>query len=283
MTPLLDTHLHLVYPDKAAVSWTDGIEALAGKPFTVPDYQALTANRGVGGAIFMETGVDDADYQTETRFVAGLASNPENKIVGMIASCRPEANDGYDAWLDECSDMPVVGYRRILHVVDDDMSNSETFRANIRKLGSLDLTFDMCFLSGQLPVAIELAKACDNTSLILNHCGVPDIAGGGLDPWRQHISDLAALPNVACKISGVMAYCASGEASLKTVRPYLDHVVTAFGADRIVWGSDWPVVNMANGIGDWIEVTRNFLSGMSNSEAEKLGHTNAERIYRVQL
>lgn len=283
MTPLLDTHLHLVYPDKAAVSWTDGIEALAGKAFTVPDYLALTANRGVGGAIFMETGVDDADYQAEARFVAGLAANPENKIIGMIGSCRPETGDGYDAWLDECSDMPVVGYRRILHVVDDDMSTSETFRANIRKLGSLDLTFDMCFLSGQLPVAIELAKACDNTSLILNHCGVPDIAGGGLDPWRQHISDLAALPNVACKISGVMAYCASGEASLETVRPYLDHVVTAFGADRIVWGSDWPVVNMANGIGDWIEVTRNFLSGMSNSEAEKLGHTNAERIYRVQL
>ena len=283
MTPLLDTHLHLIYPDIAGVSWTDSIEALTGKAFTIQDNLGLTAGKGVGGAIFMEAGVDDDDYQSETRFIAGQAADKANGLVGIIASGRPENDDGYDAWLDECSDMPVVGYRRILHVVDDDMSTTRTFRANIRKLGNRDLTFDMCFLTRQLPLAIELARACDNTSLILNHCGVPDIAGNRLDPWRQHISDLAALPNVACKISGVMAYCAPGEASLETVSPYLDHVVTAFGADRIVWGSDWPVVNMANGVGDWIEATRNFLDGMSDSEAVNLAHANAERIYRVRL
>ncbi len=283
MTPLLDTHLHLIYPDIAGVAWTKGIDVLANKAFTIKDNLGLTTGKGVGGAIFMETGVDDADYQAETRFIASQAADKANRIVGMIASCRPETDDHYDAWLDQCSDMPVVGYRRILHVVDDKMSTSETFRANVRKLGSRDLTFDMCFLTGQLPIAVELAKACDNTSLILNHCGVPDIAGNGLDPWRQHITDLAALPNVACKISGVMAYCAPGEASLETVRPYLDHVVTAFGVDRIVWGSDWPVVNMANGVGDWIEATRNFLNGMSDSETVKLAHANAERIYRVKL
>ena len=283
MTPLLDTHLHLIYPDIARVSWTDGIEALADKEFTIQDNLGLTAGRDVGGTIFMETGVDDSDYQTETRFIAGQAADKANGIVAIVASCRPENDDGYDAWLDECSHMPVAGYRRILHVVDDDMSTSATFRANVRKLGSRNLTFDMCFLPRQLPLAIELARACDNTSLILNHCGVPDIAGNGLDPWRQHISDLAALPNVACKISGVMAYCAPGEASLETVRPYLDHVVTAFGGDRLVWGSDWPVVNLANGVGDWIEATRNFLGGMSDSEAIKLAHANAERIYQVQL
>ncbi|PHS07258.1 MAG: amidohydrolase [Blastopirellula sp.] len=283
MTPLLDTHQHLIYPDIAGCSWTDDIPVLANKAFTVPDYQDLTRDTGIAGTLFMETGVDDTDYQAEARFVAKLAADPTNKIVGMIASCRPETDKGYDAWLEECGDFPVVGYRRILHVVDDELSKTDLFRANIRKLGDRDLTFDICFLARQLAIAVEFAKACDNTSFILNHCGVPDIAGGDLDPWRQGISDLAALPNVACKISGVMAYCAPGAASLETVRPCIDHVATAFGPDRLVWGSDWPVVNMANGIEDWIAATREFLSGMSTDESEKLAYVNASRIYRSSI
>lgn len=283
MTPLLDTHQHLIYPDIARCSWTDDVPVLANKAFTVADYLELTKNAGVAGTLFMETGADDADYQAEARFVARLAADPDNKILGMIASCRPEIEKGYDAWLDECSDMPVVGYRRILHVVDDELSKGDLFRANVRKLGDRDLTFDMCFLARQLPIAVEFAKACDNTSLILNHCGVPDIAGGNLDAWRQGISYLAELPNVACKISGVMAYCTPGTASLKTVRPYLDHVASAFGPDRLVWGSDWPVVNMANGIEGWTAATRDFLDSMSTDEAEKLAFANASRIYRSPI
>jgi predicted TIM-barrel fold metal-dependent hydrolase len=282
MVKLLDTHQHLVYPDVAGYEWTAGIPVLANQAFTVSDYQGLTDGHDVA-TLFMETGVDDADYQAEARFVAGLAADDSNNIVGMIASCRPEADDGYDAWLDECADMPVVGYRRILHVVDDAMSQDETFRANVRKLGERNLTFDICFLSSQLAVALELARACDNTQLILNHCGVPDIAGGNMDPWKQNISNLASMPNVACKVSGIMAYCAPGTASLDTIRPWLDHVTEAFGPDRLVWGSDWPVVNMANGLVDWLSVTNAYLGTLSGSEAEKLANQNVSRIYKVEI
>jgi predicted TIM-barrel fold metal-dependent hydrolase len=283
MVKLLDTHQHLVYPDAAGYEWTAGIPVLADQAFTVDDYQKLTNDLDVGGTLFMETGVDDADYQAETRHMAGLAADDSNNMLGMIASCRPETDDGYDAWLNECADLPVVGYRRILHVMDDGLSQSETFRANVRKLGDRNLTFDICFLPSQLPVALALAKACDNTQLILNHCGVPDIAGGNMEPWKQDISNLAKAPNVACKVSGIMAYCAPGTASLDTIRPWLDHVTQAFGPDRLVWGSDWPVVNMANGIADWISVTTRFLGTMSDSEAQKLANQNAARIYKVAI
>ncbi len=283
MTPLLDTHQHLVYPDIARCSWTDGVAVLADRAFTVSSYLELTKDKDIAGSLFMETGVDDDAYRAEARFVAGLVGEPDNRIIGMIASCRPEIDEGFDAWLDECADMPVVGYRRILHVVDDEMSQIEAFRANVRKIGSRDLTFDMCFLQRQLPIAVEFAKACDNTSLILNHCGVPDIAGGDFDPWKQGITQLAALPNVACKISGILAYCAPGTASLQTIRPSLDHVLSAFGPDRLVWGSDWPVVYMANGIEVWISVSREFLDAMSEAEAEKIAHANASRIYNAPL
>lgn len=281
MPQLLDTHQHLVYPDQAGYAWTDGISELANRSFEVSDYARLTKDAGIGGTIFMETGVDDADYKAEARFVAKLVENPANKIVGMIASCRPEDDSDYDQWLEECTDLPVLGYRRILHVVDDELSQSERFRANVRKLGNRDLTFDMCFLARQLPIATELAKSCENTSLILNHCGVPDIAGRALESWKRDISELAECPNVVCKISGVLAYCAPGTASKETISPYIDHVINAFGADRLVWGSDWPVVDMATGIVDWLEVTRSILNLLSTDEAEKIANVTASRIYSI--
>jgi len=281
MPSLLDTHQHLVYSEQVGYAWTAGIPALANQSFEVEEYARITAGKGVSGTLFMETGADD--YQLETRLIARLAADPDNKIVGMIASCRPEDGSGYDQWLEECADMPVVGYRRVLHVVDDELSQGETFRANIRKLGSRNLTFDMCFRARQLPIATELARSCENTRLILNHCGVPDIAGGELDPWKQDITELAKCSNVVCKISGVLAYCAAGTASKETIGPYIDHVIDAFGADRLVWGSDWPVVNITSGLDDWLEITHDILRRVSTHEAEKIANGTASRIYSTSI
>jgi predicted TIM-barrel fold metal-dependent hydrolase len=132
-----------------------------------------------------------------------------------------------------------------------------------------------------LPITVELAKACDNTQMVLNHCGVPDIAGGGLDPWRQDNSDLAALPNVTCNISDLLAYCAPGTQSLATIRPWLDHVVEVFGPDRIVWGSDWPVVNLGGGLAGWLAISREYFAGLGPDVAAKLANANARQIYRL--
>ena len=281
MVSLIDTHQHLVYPEVAGYGWTDGIPVLANRAFTLDDYQGLANAEAVGGTIFMETGVDDADYQAEARFVADLAQKPGSRILGLIASCRPEADDDYDAWLDQCETLNVVGFRRILHVVPDDVSQASTFRGNVRKIGDRGRVFDMCFLARQLPIAAELAKACDNTRLVLNHCGVPDIAGGGLDPWREHMRDLAALPHVSCKLSGILTYCAVGEATLDSIRPYVDHVLDVFGPNRMVWGSDWPVVDMANGLPDWLTVTGKILGGLSEDEVARITGRNAVDIYRM--
>ena len=283
MTALIDTHQHLVYPEVAGYGWTDGIPPLANKAFTLETYRALTGGTDILGSLFMETGVDDADYQAETRFVAGLAGNKANGILGIIASCRPETDAGFSDWLDECQGLGVVGYRRILHVMEDDLSQSRTFRRNVRAIGDRGLPFDMCFLPRQLPIALELARACDNTNLVLNHCGVPDIAGGGLDPWRADMTALAAQPNVTCKLSGLLAYCAPGQANLAAIRPYVDHVLAVFGPDRVVWGSDWPVVELANGLPDWIAVTGQILDQLGNSEAAAIGSRNAARIYNLTV
>ncbi len=283
MLPLLDTHLHLVNRDKASYSWTDDIPELAEKNFTIQDHQKLTHKYGVGGALFMETGVDDSDYQKETRFINKLKNNSENIIIGIIASIRPESNEGFDLWLEETIDMGVVGYRRILHVMPDETSKSKTFRNNISKLGSSSKPFDMCFLSNQLPIALELSKSCENTQLVLNHCGVPNIAGEEFDSWKANIKLLSEMHNVTCKLSGLMAYCAPGMSSLKTIEPYVDYVLECFGSNRMVWGSDWPVVNLGKGIEEWILVTRKILDKLSHNEAKSIAYANAEKIYSVNL
>ena len=283
MISLLDTHQHLVYREKASYGWTKDIPPLAEGNFTLDDYKTLTEGLGIGGTLFMETGVDDPDYQQETRFVKSLADNSDNGMIGLISSIRPESDEAFETWLDATIEMGVVGYRRILHVMPDDTSQSDIFRNNVRKIGVSGKTFDICFLPGQLPIACELAKACENTKLILNHCGVPDIAGNGLDPWRQDIKALAQIPNVICKLSGLMAYCAPGTSSLETIEPYVDHALNCFGPNRMVWGSDWPVVNLAKGLPEWIAVTRKILGKLSADEASSIAYGTAQTVYKVKI
>ena len=283
MISLLDTHQHLVYREKASYGWTKDIPPLAEGNFTLDDYKTLTEGLGIGGTLFMETGVDDPDYQQETRFVKSLADNSDNGMIGLISSIRPESDEAFETWLEETIEMGVVGYRRILHVMPDDTSQSDIFRKNVCKIGVSGKTFDICFLPGQLPIACELAKACENTKLILNHCGVPDIAGNGLDPWRQDIKALAQIPNVICKLSGLMAYCAPGTSSLETIEPFVDHVLNCFGPNRMVWGSDWPVVNLAKGLPEWIAVTRKILGKLSADEASSIAYGTAQIVYKVKI
>ncbi|SMH45978.1 amidohydrolase [Maritimibacter sp. HL-12] len=281
MIGLIDTHQHLIYPEVAGYGWTKGIPALEGQAFRLDDYKAVSEGAGIAGTLFMETAVDEGDIRAETEHVAGLASDPANGIEGLIATARPETDEGFEAWIETARGMGAVGFRRILHVVDDEMSTTETFRANIRRIGAADMTFDMCFLARQLPLATELADACDQTRLVLDHCGVPDIAGGGLDPWRARMTDLAARPNVICKLSGIMAYCAPGEASYEAVKPYVDHVLEVFGPKRMIWGSDWPVVNMGSGFGDWLAVTRQILDGLGDDEARAIAQGTAIDVFRL--
>ena len=153
----------------------------------------------------------------------------------------------------------------------------------IEKIGKTGKPFDMCYLPTQLQIAYDLAHNCDEVNLVLNHCGVPSIAAGEIDQWSKDMKKLSELPNVICKLSGLMAYCAPGTSSQETIQPYVDHVLECFGPNRIVWGSDWPVVNLGKGIQEWIKVTNSILAKLSSDEASKIGSFNAERIYKISI
>ena len=284
MVPLLDTHQHLVYPDRQRYAWMAGAPALNGRAFTLADYKVLTAGAGIAGSLFMEVDVDD--WRDEAAMVAALAlaAGEGSGILGTVAACRPETDAGFDAWLDEAAGLGVVGFRRILHETTDEVSQTATFRANVAKIGARGLTFDLCFLARQLAIARDLAVACEGTQFVLDHCGVPDIAGGGREPWHGGIVALAALPNVVAKLSGVFAYVGPGEASRATVRPWVEAVIEAFGPERCLWGSDWPVCNLRGGdLPTWIAAFRAILADYSEDEQAAMAHGTAERIYKVRL
>jgi predicted TIM-barrel fold metal-dependent hydrolase len=274
----LDTHQHLIYRNPLRYSWTDDIPVLAQRDFTLDDYAALTEDKDIIGTLFMEAGADDADYQAEAQFIAGLLGG---KLLGQIASCRPETDAGFDRWLEACDDLGVKGFRRILHVMPDDLSRSEVFRRNLRKIGAKGLPFDLCVLARQHDIALDLLRACDDQVFVLDHCGVPDIAGGGFAPWAATLRHLADFPNLTCKLSGITAYCDQGRNSTGDLAPWVAHVLDCFGPERIVWGSDWPVADLGVGLPRWIDQTCALLTGLSPDEHAAISHKNARNIYGV--
>lgn len=290
--PLIDSHQHLILRGALGYGWTAGIPALAAGDFTRADYEALVAGRGVAGTIFMETGVDDADYRAEARLVAGMlgagrlgagrlgAGGGAVPMLGQIAGCRPE-DAGLEDWIAECRGLGVVGFRRILHVMPDELSRSPGFRANLRRIGAAGFPFDLCVLARQHALAEDLVRACPDVTFVLDHCGVPDIAGGGFAPWAAGLARLAALPNLWVKLSGITAYCPPGGATDAAVRPWVDRVLQLFGPARMVWGGDWPVVNLGAGLPGWIDMTRGLLAGLSVDEQAAIASGNARRLWRL--
>lgn len=281
MSPLIDTHQHLMYPKQFGYSWANELPVLHEKQYNVSSYEALVGDQ-VSASVFMETGVDESDYRDETEFAISLARDPSNNTVGVIAAAFPEHTEEFEQWLEQTVDEPLIlGYRRILHVVDNSVSKDSAFRKNVRRIGAHEKTFDMCFLEAQLDLANAFAAACDNTQLVLDHCGVPNIANGDYKFWKSQIAELAKMDHVACKISGLVAYCAPDQDREVTVRPYIEFVVEQFGADRCVWGSDWPVVNMAEGLPEWLNVTKRILGEETIETQSKIFSENARSIYGV--
>lgn len=273
---IVDTHLHLVYQDRLRYPWLAGAPAL-DRSFTLEDYLPDAKAAGIEAMLHMEVDVAEADIEAETEFVTGLGQG----IVGAIAACRPEHAD-FPAMLERLAANPKVkGLRRILHQSPDELGRRPIFAENLRRLSSLGLTFDLCVLARQLPIAVEIARAVPDVQFILDHCGVPNVKDQALDPWRADMTALAELPNVAAKVSGVIAYGDPEGWTVDDLRPFVEHAISAFGWDRVVWGSDYPVCTLTASLPRWIAATHELIAGASEEEKAKLLHANAERIYRL--
>ncbi|ATU90764.1 amidohydrolase family protein [Phyllobacterium zundukense] len=277
---LIDTHLHLIDQSALSYPWLSGVEAL-NRDFRYEEY-ALQAHRvGITQALHMEVDVAPSDIESESAYIGSLAKREGSLIAGAISSSRPE-EDGFAAFLERQKTNPLVkGFRRVLHVMPDDLSEGTLFRQNIKRLAGTGLTFDLCVLPRQIDKATALVDLAPGVQFILDHCGVPDIKGDGLNEWRGKITDIAKRPNVTAKISGVVAYADADTWRIETLKPYVHHVIDSFGWDRLVWGSDWPVCTLGGGLATWVAATHALLSGCSDSEKSRLFSGNARRIWHL--
>jgi predicted TIM-barrel fold metal-dependent hydrolase len=276
----IDTHQHLIYPERFTYDWAEDAPALAGRAFTLEDYHMASEGCGITGSLFMEVDVRPEQAAAESAFICKLAEDPANRILGVIASGRPE-NPGFAAHLETLRHPRLVGLRRILHTQPDELSRGSTFRENVANLGGTGLTFDICTLARQLPVATELIDSCPDTQFILDHCGIPDVATGFLDPWRADLRELSLRPNVVCKISGIIANADPANATTAALRPFIEHTIECFGWDRLIFGGDWPVCNLTASFQAWSGILDDILASVDPSDRAKLDHLNARRVYRL--
>ena len=281
----IDTHLHLFDPGALSYPWlaSPGLELL-NRAYLLKEYEAAKAGVGVEGSIFIECDPDAAQAVDEARFALDLAAQPDSRLLGVVARVSPES-DIFVAELAALLALPganrhLKGVRRVLHTQADELSRSPRFRENIRALGRAGLSFDLCVLARQLPVACELIAACPEVSFILDHCGVPDVKNHTLDPWRDDLAAIARQPNVAYKLSGLVAYAAPGWTE-DDLRPYVEHTIACFGWDRVLFGSDWPVCLLGAPLASWHAALSSLLTSASADERDRLFRRNARRLYRL--
>jgi L-fuconolactonase len=155
------------------------------------------------------------------------------------------------------------------------------FIRGVELLPDFGFSFDICVKHHQLPAVVELVRRCPGTRFVLDHVGKPDIAAGLLDPWRESIAALAALPNVDCKVSGMVTEADPAAWSAADLAPYVAHVLAAFGEDRVLFASDWPVVTLAATYRRWVETLDGLTAGLAEMARRKLWAENARRVYRL--
>lgn len=273
---IVDTHLHLIDLARFSYPWLDR-EPRLRRDHDLDAYLAEAKPAGIEAMLHMEVDVAEADSDRETAWVTSLGRG----VVGAVAACRPEHQD-FPAQLERLAANPKVkGLRRVFHVMPDALAQDPLVGDNLRRLAATGLSFDLCALPRQLPLMAELAARAPDVQFVLDHCGNPNVKDGELDPWRADVNALAALPNVACKVSGVIAYGRPAGATADDLRPFVEHVIDAFGWDRVVWGSDWPVCTLTANLTRWVDTTMALIAGASADERAALLNRNAERIYRL--
>lgn len=271
---IIDSHLHLIDPRRHSYSWLADHPEL-NREFALANYWRTARPLGITACLHMEVDVAEADMAAEARWAAELGA----PIYAVIAACRPEYSE-FAEYLDDIGTIANLrGLRRILHTSPDELSQRPLFVQNIRRLGPRHLPFDICVLARQLPLAFALAKACPDVQFILDHCGGADFNSETFSHWRVDIHEIAALPNVACKISGIIT-SGSQLQHIDRLRPVFEHCIDAFGWRRVVWGSDYPVTARGSALAAWVKTTQTMLAGCSLNEQEALFCTNATRLYR---
>lgn len=279
--PITDTHVHLLDTSKFKYGWASGAPKL-GRDWTIHDLEVAAKPYVIENMVFVEVDVDYPQHMDEAEWVQQLAAS-DSRLKGCVASLPLEQGAKLEADLEKLSSFPVVrGIRRLIqNKTDPEFVLRPDFIAATRLLPKYNFSFDVCIYHHQFGNVIEFIRQCPEVSFILDHIGKPGIKDNLMQPWKRHIRELSELPNVMCKLSGVTTEADHENWTREQLRPYIDHVIESFGFNRIMYGGDWPVAELAGKYTDWLEVLDWATEGCTREEKRKLFRDNGIRAYRL--
>ncbi|WP_319411627.1 amidohydrolase family protein [uncultured Cohaesibacter sp.] len=293
MQHIVDTHLHIWDLEKFSLPWLDGVPALA-HTVTEADYLA-ECGEGPGwkldAAIYVEVDVAADQKLAEVAYVSARCALRESPILAAIASLDLGDRESAAMLAEMAANPAIRGIRHVLHVPESPKGAclAPAFVANVQRMGELGLLFEACLRCEELDDLVELAKLCPDTTIILDHMGIVDapvIAKADPDQkerlyrdrWLANIAALGHLPNVACKISGIDA---PRQGAMASLRPALEACFSAFGEDRILFATNYPVSQLGLGAREWIAILLGIVTGKSETFRNKLFCENALKYYRI--
>lgn len=272
----LDSHQHFWRYDVTQYPWIPKGSPLE-RDWLPADLAPLLAAAGLHGCIAVQA----RQTVEESRWLLSLAA--ESPIVKGVVGWVDLRSERAPEQLAELSANPK--FRGVRHVVQDEPDPNfmlgEAFLRGIGHLHHFGLTYDILIFPKQLPAAIELARRFPEQPFVLDHIAKPPIKDRTLSPWREQIRELAKAPNVLCKVSGMVTEADRAGWRPDDFAPYLDVVAEAFGEDRLMYGSDWPVCLLAGSYPRVFELAASYFSKVPASAQTKIFGGNAARFYGV--
>jgi L-fuconolactonase len=270
----IDSHQHFWNPSRGDYFWmTPDLEPLR-RTYGPDDLAPLLTRYGPAKTIVVQA----APTAAETAYILDIAATTPF-VAGVVGWAEFTDQDASRAIERLAADRLLVGLRPMVQdIADNDWLVRSDLAPAFKTLVAQDLVFDALVFPLHLPRLLVVADRYPDLPIVIDHGAKPDIRHGRLDPWRADMSSLAARPNTWCKLSGLVTE-ADPRWTVDTIRPYVDHLLTVFGPGRLLWGSDWPVVNLAGGYGPWREATLRLLEPLSEDERAAILGGTAARIY----
>ena len=273
---MIDAHQHFWRLDRGDYGWLTPALAPIYRDFGPADLRPLLLRHGIEKTILMQA----APTLAETRYLLDLAGTTDF-VAGVIGWIDFQARNAPDIIASLATDPTLVGLRPMVQdIPDDDWLMKSELAPTFEALVAHGLVFDALVLPRHLPRLISLIERHPNLAVVVDHGAKPPIRDGVREPWASDMAAIAANSGVVCKLSGLVTEAAPGWTTAD-LRPYVDHLIDVFGPRRLLWGSDWPVVNLAGGYERWRQATDRLLAPLASEERRAVLGENAARVYRV--
>lgn len=273
---VIDSHVHFWKYTKKDYAWIDSSMKTLQQDYLPEDIQLTLKRNNVDGCIAVQA----TTTELESRFLAELA-NTHPIIKGVVAWTDLAAPTVEKRLSELKAYSSIKGIRHIVQAEPDDFLYNQAFREGIARLKEFGFTYDILIFHRQLKAAVDFVNAFPDQVFIVDHLAKPDIKRKEIENWKSGITDLAMYPNVSCKVSGLFTEAEWKNWSPADFYPYLDIVFQAFGPDRLLFGSDWPVMLLSGIYVQWKSLLEKYMENLLPEEKEKVFGLNARRIYGV--